>query len=688
MNFVDYAILAIYFIAVLGIGFAAKRYIKTSLDYFLSGRSLPAWITGLAFISANLGALEILGMAANGAQFGVYTVHYYWVGAIPAMVFLGLVMMPFYYGSKVRSVPEYLRLRFNKPTHVFNALSFALATVLIAGVNLYALALVLKLLLGWPILLGIVVAAAIVLVYITLGGLSSAIYNEVLQFFIILAALIPLTVIGLIDVGGWDGLKDEIVKMKGNDDLLQSWAGTGSGDNPLEASWIPIVFGLGFVLSFGYWTTNFAEVQRALSAKSLNAAQRTPLIGAYPKIFIPAITIIPGLVALVTIKGLGGDDPNLQYNNAIPLLMNEYLPNGMLGLALVGLIAAFMAGVAANVSAFNTVVTYDLWEPYVKRDQSDDYYLNFGRIATVVGIVIGIATALIASGYNNIMDYIQLLFSFFNAPLFATFIIGMFWKRMTPWAGFCGLLAGTLGAVLAHYGNDWGWFDLGSAQAAAFWGAIAAFVLDAIVSVAVTFVTTPKPVAELDGLVYGMAVVDEHVAGLRTGLVPEAADARARRARPDRDPVHPLRLGDQHARGQVHLRRRQSRGGVPRRARRQPVRRAPLHRRPVPDLRGDPVRARHRRVRRRGREGGRGQRQPVDRPGDAARRRAVHRLGALAPAGAGAGRGRGRVRAGGRRGRGPLTRTRRAASRRAGRARARSRRSRRRPCGRRRLPRP
>src|SRR5215204_1220613 len=505
VNFVDYLILAIYFVAVLGIGFAAKRYIKTSLDYFLSGRSLPAWITGLAFISANLGALEILGMAANGAQFGVYTVHYYWVGAVPAMVFLGIVMMPFYYGSKVRSVPEYLRLRFNRPTHLFNALSFAFATVLIAGVNLFALALVLELLLGWPILVGIVVAAAIVLVYITLGGLSSAIYNEVLQFFIILAALIPLTTIGLIDVGGWDGLKDRIVEMKGNDDLLQSWAGTGSGDNPLEASWIPIVFGLGFVLSFGYWTTNFAEVQRALSAKSLNAAQRTPLIGAYPKIFIPFITIIPGLVALVTIKGLGGDDPNLQYNNAIPLLMNEYLPNGMLGLALVGLIAAFMAGVAANVSAFNTVVTYDLWEPYVKSGQSDAYYLNFGRIATVAGILIGILTALIASGYNNIMDYIQLLFSFFNAPLFATFIIGMFWKRMTPWAGFYGLVAGTVGAAIAHYGNKWGLFDLGSDQAAAFWGAIAAFVADALVSVVVTLFTRPKPVEELQGLVYGMA---------------------------------------------------------------------------------------------------------------------------------------------------------------------------------------
>jgi solute:Na+ symporter, SSS family len=511
VNAVDYAILAIYFVFVLGIGFVARRYIKTSLDYFLSGRSLPAWITGLAFISANLGALEILGMAANGAQFGVYTVHYYWVGAIPAMVFLGIVMMPFYYGSKVRSVPEYLRLRFNKPTHVFNSLTFAIATVLIAGVNLYALALVLKLLLGWPILVGIVVAAVIVLVYITLGGLSSAIYNEVLQFFVILAALIPLTIVGLIDVGGWDGLKERIVEMKGNDAMMQSWAGTSNGDNPLGASWIPIVFGLGFVLSFGYWTTNFAEVQRALSAKSLGAARRTPLIGAYPKIFIPFITIIPGLIALVTIKGLGGDDPNMQYNNAIPLLMNEYLPNGMLGLALVGLIAAFMAGVAANVSAFNTVVTYDLWEPYVRQDRSDDYYLRFGRIATVVGILIGIVTALIASGYTNIMDYIQLLFSFFNAPLFATFIIGMFWKRMTPWAGFWGLLAGTLGAIVAHYGNEWGWWDLGSAQSAAFWGAIAAFVADAVVSVGVTLVTTPKPVPELKGLVYGMAVEEERV---------------------------------------------------------------------------------------------------------------------------------------------------------------------------------
>jgi SSS family solute:Na+ symporter len=510
-NVVDYLILVIYFVFVLGIGFAARRYIKTSLDYFLSGRSLPAWITGLAFISANLGALELLGMAANGAQFGYATFHYYWIGAVPAMVFLGLVMMPFYYGSKVRSVPEYLRMRFGKPAHLFNALTFAFATVLIAGVNLYALALVLKLMLGWPILLGIVVAAAIVLVYITLGGLSSAIYNEVLQFFVILAALVPLVIVGVHKVGGWSGLQDKVKATDAGDALLHSWQGTGVGNvtNPLEASWIPIVLGLGFVLSFGYWTTNFAEVQRALSSKSLNAAQRTPLIGAFPKIFIPAITVIPGLVALVTIPDLGSSKPNMEYNNAIPLLINEFLPNGMLGMALAGLLAAFMAGVAANVSAFNTVVTYDLWEPYVRTGRDDDYYVRVGRIATVSGILVGIGTALIASGYTNIMDYIQLLFSFFNAPLFATFIIGMFWKRMTPWAGFWGLVAGTIGAAAAHYGDSWGIVSLGSAQAAAFWGAVWAFAADAIVTVVVTLVTTPKPVEELQGLVYGMANVPE-----------------------------------------------------------------------------------------------------------------------------------------------------------------------------------
>jgi solute:Na+ symporter, SSS family len=507
----DYTILAIYFITVLGIGFAAKRYVKTGLDFFLSGRSLPAWITGLAFIAANLGAIEILGMAANGAQYGIATVHFYWIGAVPAMVFLGLVMMPFYYGAKVRSVPEYLRLRFNDATHVFNAGSFAVAMVLIAGVNLYALALVVHLLLGWQTWVSVLVAAGFVLCYITLGGLSSAIYNEVLQFFIICASLIPLTVIGLSSVGGWDGLKEKVSGSKLGDQGIHAWQGLSNAhSNSIGASWIAIVFGLGFVLSFGYWTTNFTEVQRALSAKSMNAARRTPLIAAYPKLLIPAVTVIPGLVALVTVKGLGGAG-DLQYNNAVPFLMEKYLPSGVLGIAITGLLAAFMSGMAANVTAFNTVVTYDLWQAYVKKDEEDAYYLRFGRIVTVLGVFIAVGTAFIAAGYSNIMNWIQLLFSFFNAPLFATFIIAMFWRRSTPWAGFWGLVAGTTGAFVTHmlyagfaplgFGQIWH-FD--SDLAASFWGAIVAFVADAVVTVAVSLVTAPKPEEELRGLVWGL----------------------------------------------------------------------------------------------------------------------------------------------------------------------------------------
>jgi SSS family solute:Na+ symporter len=513
-NFVDYAILAGYFLVVLGVGFAAKRYIKSSLDYFLSGRSLPAWITGLAFISANLGALEVIGMSANGAQYGVATVNYYWIGAIPAMVFLGLVMMPFYYGSKIRSVPEYLKLRFNNHAHIFNSVTFALATVLIAGVNLYALALVLELLLGWPLLVGIVVAGAIVMVYISLGGLSSAIYNEVLQFFVIIAALLPIVIIGLVDVGGWNGLMDGIKQSNIGEAGLHALEGTSPGNvtNPIGSSWIGLVFGLGFVLSFGYWTTNFAEVQRALSAKNLSAAQRTPLIGAFPKLVLPFIMILPGMIALVVIPGIGGKDPNLAFNNSLPLLMNEYLPNGMLGLAITGLMASFMAGVAANVSAFNTVVTTDIMEPYVRSGQSDEWYVRFGRGATIGGLVVAMGTALIASTYDNLMNYVQALFSIFNAPLFAAFIIGMFWKRMTPWAGFWGLVTGTVVAAVTWIGYKVGWFSFGSDLDESMWGAGLAFVAVSVVAVAVTFATTPKPREELQGLVYGMANVDEYAA--------------------------------------------------------------------------------------------------------------------------------------------------------------------------------
>ncbi len=511
---VDYVILAIYFVVVLGIGFVARLSIKTDVDFFLSGRSLPAWITGLAFIAANLGALEILGQSANGAQYGVATVHYYWVGAVPAMVFLGLVMMPFYYGAKVRSVPEYLRLRFGQAAHAFNAATFAVATVLISGVNLFALALILHLLLGWSIDLAILVAAAIVLVYITLGGLTSAVYNEVLQFFVIVAALLPLTLIGLHAVGGIHGLDKRVTSFaKLGSAGLHAWRGLSLSHptNPLKSGWIGVIFGLGFVLGFGYWTTNFAEVQRALSARNLSAARRTPLIGAIPKLLLPAIIVVPGLIAVVTVHGLGvGKNVALQYNTAIPHLIGNYFPEGMLGLAVTGLLAAFMAGVAANVTAFNTVVTYDLIQSYFVKDRDPGYYLRVGRLVTVVGVVVSVGTAFIAEGYSNIMNYIQTLFSIFNAPLFATFIVAMFWRRATAWGGFWSLIAGTLTAYgvnrLAAYHTI---FHFGSALSASFWQAIWAFLVDALVLVVVSLVTQPKPEEDLRGLVWGLTRKEE-----------------------------------------------------------------------------------------------------------------------------------------------------------------------------------
>ncbi|MFE5165673.1 sodium:solute symporter family protein [Streptomyces sp. NPDC056697] len=503
-NALDYTILILYFVVVLGVGFAARASVKTSLDFFLSGRSLPAWVTGLAFVAANLGALEILGMAANGAQYGVYTVHWYWVGAIPAMVFLGLVMMPFYYGSKVRSVPEFLLHRYGPSSHLLSSIIFSIASVLIAGVNLYAMAIVVEALLGWPQWVAIVVAGLFVLAYITLGGLSSAIYNEVLQFFVILAALIPLTVIGLRRVGGFGGLKDSLVHSHGPN-FVSAWGGTGIGSpNPLGANWLTIVLGLGFCLSFGYWTTNFAEVQRALSARNLSAAQRTPLIAAFPKMFIPLIVVVPGLIALTLEPSIGSKASGLQYNDAIPLLMSELLPNGVLGLAVTGLLAAFMAGMAANVSSFNTVFTHDIWRAYVRKGRPDGYYLLTGRVVTAIGVLAGMGTAFIASSFSNIMNYLQTLFSFFNVPLFCVFIIGMFWKRATAQAGFWGLLCGTVAAMINYF---WlyraGVISIPSDQGANFVSAIVAFVVGGVVMVAVTPFTKPKPVESLAGLVYG-----------------------------------------------------------------------------------------------------------------------------------------------------------------------------------------
>jgi SSS family solute:Na+ symporter len=510
----DYVLIAVYFVFVLGIGYIARSQISSSLDFFLSGRRLPAWVTGVAFVSANLGAVEIMGMSANGAQVGLSTVHYYWIGAVPAMLFLGVVMMPFYYGSKVRSVPEFMRRRFGTGAHLVNAISFAAAQLLIAGVNLFLLATVINALLGWTKWVSLVVAAAIVLTYTAMGGLSAAIYNEVLQFFVILAALVPLTIFGLIKVGGWSGLRDKVIPTAKADgtvtatahEQLTTWPGQAlSGFSSPVWSVIGIVFGLGFVLSFGYWTTNFVEVQRAMASSSMSAARRAPIIGSFPKMLIPFVVVVPGMIAasaigdMIHLKSTGSG--TVTYNDAMLLMIRDILPNGLLGVAVAGLIASFMAGMAANISAFNTVVSYDIWQQYVAKDRADDYYIRVGRYATVAATVLAIFTALIVSGYSNLMDYLQTLFGFFNAPLFATFILGMFWRRMTATAGWVGLVAGTLSAVFVFILSKVGVIDL-PGQGMPFLAATAAFIVDIVVSLLVSIVTAPKPREELVGFVY------------------------------------------------------------------------------------------------------------------------------------------------------------------------------------------
>ena len=502
----DYIFVVLYFGLVLGIGFAARRSIASSLDFLLSGRSLPAWVTGLAFISANLGAIELIGMTANGAQYGIPTVHYYWIGAVPAMVFLGIVMMPFYYGSQARSVPEFLQMRFNHTTQRVMAVVFALASVLIAGVNLYALGLVLEALLGWPLQVAIPIAALVVLSYTFLGGLSAAIYNEVLQFFVILALLIPVTVAGLARVGGYSGLKEKIIAGPATAEQLSSWPGTSLTEiSNSFISVVGIVFGLGFVLSFGYWTTNFAEVQRALSARNTAAARLTPIIGAYPKALVPLVIVIPGMIAAVLVPSLSalksGQPSTVSYNNALSLLMDEVLPNGVLGVALAGLLAAFMAGMAANVSSLNTVFTYDIWQDWIHPGQPDGYYLKVGRAVTVVGCVLAIFTAFLASTFSNLMDYIQALASFFNAPLFAIFILGLFWKRMSPTAGWTALLSGTVAAVTVDVLVRANVLSM-SSQAGSFLGASAAFIVGVGVAFIVSQFTPGKTDEELSGLTW------------------------------------------------------------------------------------------------------------------------------------------------------------------------------------------
>lgn len=527
---IDYAILVTYFVFVLGIGFALKRTMKGSLDFFLSGRSIPAWVTGLAFLSANLGAQEVIGMAASGAKYGIMTSHFYWVGAIPAMVFLAIFMMPFYYGSKARSVPEYLKLRYDEKTRGFNAISFAVMTIFSSGISLHALARLLETLVKWDYWTCIWVCAFIVLVYIFLGGLTSAIYNEVLQFFMIVLGFSPLVYLGLRDVGGWSALKEKLIPVATSQGYAagtwsQSWEHMGNAiENPMGVNWFAMVMGLGFVLSFGYWCTDFLVVQRAMAAKSMSAARRTPLIAAGPKMLFPVLVILPGMIAIALNTQSGGaflptgTDGHPDYNMVIPSMLAHYFPPGLLGLGFTALMASFMAGMAGNVTAFNTVWTYDIYQSYIAPHKSDNHYLWMGRWATVFGILVSIGAAFMASKFNNIMDMLQLVFGFVNAPLFATFLLGMFWKRATGHGAFFGLVGGTLAAMVFHGlscaegvlpGIKGGWitphFLFRSEMGQNFYMAIVAWLTCFFLTIGISLVTArTKTDAELAGLVYSL----------------------------------------------------------------------------------------------------------------------------------------------------------------------------------------
>jgi solute:Na+ symporter, SSS family len=570
LQWIDYLIILIYFAFVIGIGIVLKNFAKTSTDFFLSGRSIPAWITGLAFISANLGAQEVIGMGASGAKYGIATSHFYWIGAIPAMVFVGIFMMPFYYGSRARSVPEYLKLRFDEKTRGLNAISFAAMTVFSSGVSMYAMGKLLQLLLGWDFTVSVLLSAGIVLVYTYLGGLTSAIYNEVLQFFLIVAGFVPLVFLGLRDVGGADGLYRRLAEVSAARGfqpgaLSHSWQYIGTpGQNPMGVEAFGLVMGLGFVLSFGYWCTDFLVVQRAMAAESMNSARRTPLIAAFPKMLFPFLVILPGMLAISvterptmlpahlrcaaeqsTPATTGAptaanswegivppkiDDTTCQpkvgtngrvevdYDLATPMMLMHYFPAGILGLGLCALMASFMSGMAGNTTAFNTVWTYDIYQSYINKHASDAHYLRMGRAATVFGILISVAAAYVAQLFNNIMDLLQLVFAFVNAPLFATFMLGMFWKRATGHGAFAGLVSGTLAAALHHgltlpagaaVGFKGGFIgtvlhQYPSEMAQNFWTAIFAWTTCFVVTILVSMVTAPRAEAELKGLVYSL----------------------------------------------------------------------------------------------------------------------------------------------------------------------------------------
>jgi len=523
LHVADYLIILVYFLFVVAVGFIIKKRIKSSNDFLTSNRSIPLWITSLAFISANLGAQEVLGMIASGAKYGIATVHFYWVGAIFAMVFLGVFMMPFYYGSRARSVPEYLRLRFDEKTRGLNAVSFAVMTVFSSGISLFALAKLLELILKWDFNVSIWVAAGIVAIYTFLGGLTSAVYNEVLQFFLIVLGLSPLVIVALHDAGGWENVKAQL-----SPEMTHAWKYMGdASSNRMGINWMSLIFGLGFVMSFGYWCTDFLVVQRAMIAKNMREAQMTPLIASIPKMLMPLIVVLPGVVAIALMSmGKGyvipkGEDGTTDYTMTLPSLIAHYYPSGLLGVGITALMASFMSGMAGNVTAFNAVFTYDIYQAYFVKNKTDKHYLIVGKFITVAGILFSIMTAYVAKGFNNINDFLQLVFSFVNGPLFATFLLGMFWKRTTGHGAFFGLLIGTIAAALTHgltiAEGKGGWidpkFEISSGLGQAFIVASVSWTANFITTIIVSLMTKPKPEEELKGLVYSLTEKPKYVGG-------------------------------------------------------------------------------------------------------------------------------------------------------------------------------
>ncbi len=518
LSSVDLAVIALYFVMVLGIGFYLKRFTTTGEDFFLAGRDMTAWIAGLSFVAANLGSLELMGWAAAAYQYGILAAHWYWIGAIPAMLFLGIVMMPFYYISKTHSVPGYLQLRYGEPTRALSAVTFGVMTVLMSGINMYSMALVMKVMLGWDINFSIWVSSITVAAYVFLGGLLSAIFNEVLQFMLIWLGGLVVSVVGLIEAGGWSGVKARIAHNFPGQDYTHLWSTLGHfSDNPMGIHWTGIVLGLGGVIAFGYWTTDFLVVQRVLSARDLRSAEMAPVIGAAFKMMVPFIVILPGLLGLAVLpEHLVGEAQAVatgghSYNEVLPLMLARYCGPGLLGLGITALIAGFMSGMAGNVSAFATVWTYDIYRAFVRKQAPDRHYLAVGRWCTVLGVLVSIGAAYLVMHFLSIMDYVQALFSFFIAPLFGTVILGMMWTRATPAGGFWGLLAGTLSSV-----SMWIWVKLNPAalayialsshardMAENMYRALWSWVICVVVTVVVSYATTPRPRAELAGLVYG-----------------------------------------------------------------------------------------------------------------------------------------------------------------------------------------